>query len=206
MEARIRIAEVLFKDGARADGLGGTSWTPLMNAVSDEPRCGNEKMLELLLKHGASVNHIYVSRYSDSGYRMTPLWAAVEAFFQTGDGWIPGVEVLLQHGADANFRIDGVTPLMALALDLDPDWVGQGGDFSCWDSDNDRVKLFRLLAPKSDLSLTVASTSYSEFNGMTVAQTLKKRLDGGCKYAECVGKGQAGRERCLERMLGSIPH
>jgi ankyrin repeat protein len=205
---RARMAKELFRLGARADGQGGNSWTPLMNAVTDGSRCGNETMVELLLKNGAAANQVYLSRYSDddpSKHPWTPLWQAVRhGFLESDDGSISSVSLLLRSGADPNLRIEGMTPILALAVDSQPDWVGQGGDSSCWSSDNSKVALFRVLAAKSDLS--VALNSKDEFNGLTVRKILERRLGGGCKQAQCEGVGRAGRERCLERMLGALPN
>jgi hypothetical protein len=203
VEARLRIARQLLQHGARVDGAGGVSWTPLMNAVTDHTGCGNEKMVQLLLTSGAAPNHEYISPY-DSTSTSTPLWVAVvQGYLQAESGSQPLVDLLLRSGANANVKIRGQTPLMKLALDPRPEEFAQG-DSSCWSADNSKVAVFRLLSGHSDLSSRL--NSRDEFNGMTVVQILKKRLGGGCTRPQCDGTGRAGGGRCLERMLGALPH
>lgn len=206
IETRLRMARTLLARGARVDGDGGLSWTPLMTAVSYES-CDDTAMVQLLLDSGAAPNHIYRSDLDGAIYLHTPLMLAVDS------GLPATVAMLLKKGADPNRRSDSfsgknVTPLMAVALDDSPsDTKGfHDSSASCWDTDNVKVAKFRLLATVSDLGTRVDSSDYrtKEFVNLTVEGILKQRLGGGCNNSKCDGTGRTGPGRCLERMLGAL--
>jgi hypothetical protein len=208
METRLRMVRTLLARGARVDADGGVGWTPLMTAVGYDEHCDETPIVQLLLDSGGAPNHVYRSDVDGTIYLDTLLMHAVEFGLPTT------VDVLLKKGADPNMRSDSgsgrnITPLMALALDDSPsDTKGfPDSSGSCWDTDNVKVAKFRLLAKVSDLDLKVQSSDYRtrDFANLTVERVLRKRLGGGCNNSSCDGKGRAGPERCLERMLGALP-
>jgi hypothetical protein len=212
IDARVRMAETLLKEGARPDGRQEASWTPLMSAVTADAQCDNTRMVDTLLKSKADPNHLYVSNISGTASVHNALMIAVQ------DGRPPTVRALLLSGADANAKVDawdssGLTPIFALATDNNPDRNGTlldfsdpGLDESCWDTDNAKVAKFRLLVPYTRLSTTLHPSDYQnkEFEGLTVEGVLKKRLGGGCTLSTCDGSERDSRGRCLERMLGAL--
>lgn len=209
MGVRLRMAKSLLAKGARVDGNGGVSWTPLMSAVTYQSgNCDNTAMARLLLDNGAAPNHVQRMEVDvDAVYLHTPLMRAVD------DGPPDTVKILLEKGADPNMRADSkngnnLTPLLALAVASNPSHVkGPDPSLYCWNSDNSNVEKFRLLARISDKTLKVsASDDYrtAKYANLTVEQILRKRLDGGCKFRACEGDGRTGPGRCMERMLGVL--
>lgn len=87
----IRTVQMLLKAGVTVDTINASS------AINDATLHGNIPVVQLLLEHGADVNHI---QWSD-----TPLIQAV-----TSEN-IGMVQLLLEHGADITISPKGVSPI-----------------------------------------------------------------------------------------------
>lgn len=192
---KIQIVEALRARGAKFAGpifRGG--WTPLMtHAAADE--CPMLELGRMLIRFGAEVNAVYSGRYSNN----SALLLAVE------DGFPQTVDQLLRAGADPNVRGHfGRTALVFLAERSDILHDGTGHSFrlsyrtDCWDTDNGNTLKFKyLLRSKADVTLR-------DEDGKSPEDYLRQHLKGGCKTANCNGKGRNGWGRCYERMLGYL--
>jgi hypothetical protein len=180
MNSRLRIAGEILRRGGRIDGKGGESFTPLISAVWDEDsQCSNASMIEFLLKNGASANQIY---RNENIFRTVLHYAVAH-------GSVESLTLLLQYGADANVRdSDGNTPIMKL-IASDPTGLGAGIDSSCSNSDNNFVKKFKVLAPRSDLNLQTPESR------LTTKQALQRTTSAATS---------PGQQRCFQRMLQAI--
>jgi hypothetical protein len=181
INSRLRIARQLLQGGARVDGNGGDSWTPLMNAVSRSNRCGNSDMIELLLQSKATPNHIYKSQSTVS----TPLMVAVER------GTPEGVKLLLNYGADPEFKDkNGNTLIMNVAVGAPED----ENRSACALRENDVVRKFKLLVAKgADLTKRIAHDV--EYQGRTLAEVLRRRSSSGTT---------PGGQECFRMMLDAL--
>jgi hypothetical protein len=188
---RVRLLNrLLVERGARPDGLEGTSWTPLLTALSGARRanCDNTLIVEELLRpRRADPNRLYVSPYD---VQDRPIFIAIS------DGLPSYVEALLRAGADPKLRdVNGLTPLLRIVT-ADP-------DASCWDGDNGLAAMYRKLLPVSDLTATIPANGRNNamrYAGMTARQVLRTRLQGhGCRSPTC-NEPMNGPGRCLRRM------
>lgn len=92
----------LLRDGADANSVDDSGWTPLMLAATR----GNRKMLKFLLKSGAHLD----SMLSNDQVNDTSLHMAAK------NGHVEAIDELLLAGADVNFTVPGKpTPLTCAA-------------------------------------------------------------------------------------------
>ncbi|MBO0758661.1 MAG: ankyrin repeat domain-containing protein, partial [Bradyrhizobiaceae bacterium] len=101
------LAPMLSRAGARVDRSGG--WIQL-SCTGNQGRKDDPEFVAALLRHGARVDDRRETVQMTDGGRATALHYAVKA------GFVKTIEVLLNHGADPEFRDDnGLTPLDWLA-------------------------------------------------------------------------------------------
>lgn len=92
------LLERLFKQGMEVDLVNNDGDTPLIEAAREH----NEQAVELLIRHGALVNH-------KNHVGLTALCVACE---KSGDGCLKIIELLTAHGADVNhIGNDGLMPV-----------------------------------------------------------------------------------------------
>jgi len=105
--AHPELAPILSHAGARVDRSG--SWIQL-SCTGNQGRKDDPEYVAALLRHGARVDDRRGTVQMADGGRATALHYAAKA------GFVKTIEVLLDHGADPDFRDDnGLTPLDWLA-------------------------------------------------------------------------------------------
>ena len=101
------LAPILSRAGARVDRSG--NWIQL-SCTGNQGRKDDPEYVAALLRHGARVDDRRETAQMTDGGRATALHYAAKA------GFVKTIEVLLDHGADSDFRDDnGLTPLDWLA-------------------------------------------------------------------------------------------
>jgi ankyrin repeat protein len=101
------LAPMLSRAGARVDRSG--NWIQL-SCTGNQGRKDDPEYVAALLRHGARVDDRREIVQMTDGGRATALHYAAKA------GFVKTIEVLLDHGADPDFRDDnGLTPLDWLA-------------------------------------------------------------------------------------------